>query len=197
MGYWVRSHREIVKKRSNKIGQTAVIRHRAQPRKCKDWPQFTWLTPFLSGPTLSVPDSLPLHIASSAGIVPLTPFNTLHHQVCNLIGHKVLVHMQFPDSPLVKHDWSGLFLVFVSIKLVWQVCVSLFCLWHPFLPYNPFWQGLQLNNLTEINIPTFHIPSSISDQPGLVLVTASLTFCWSSLCLRMFLFIPLFLIVPF
>lgn len=96
----MRLHRARVKKRSNKIGQIAVIRHRARPDKCKDWPVYI-IGPFSVWPYFVSPP-LPSLSPSSAGIVPLTPSNILDSQACGLISHKVFICMQFPDSPSVR-----------------------------------------------------------------------------------------------
>lgn len=177
-------HWEVVKKRSNKTGQTAGIRHRAQPGKCKDWPQFTYIGPFsvwtcfvpfpTPFPCLSLPQLAQSHWPApttwTLRSASLSVTESLF--VCTfLTAHQLVWQTRFCFLSLSPLSLLGRF-----------VSLSTSCLWLPPFPYNTIAWGLRSNNLTEINIPTFYLPSSVSDWSGLVLLSVSLMFLVQQIC---------------
>lgn len=98
-----------------------MIRHRVQSDKSTDWPRFTCnqplLYPFLSIPCFVPPHPLPLHIPSSICRAPPTPSNILDPQAYIFISSKVLVCLQFLDSPSVSVADEACFLCLASLYL--------------------------------------------------------------------------------
>lgn len=131
-------------------------------------------------------------------ITPKTLYNTLDPQICIFIICKILPCLQFLDSPSITvadHVYcqllSPLLLFVSSMSLYVSFIIFLFLV-------ISFRQSPWSHDLTEINVPTFYIPSSISDLPALILLIASLIICWSLLSLSIFVYgFSLFLLTSF